>query len=185
MAPMVRILSASVLLAAAALAAAAPVQYSGNGHYYDVVLGGSTFETATASAATQGYLGMSGHLATWEDAGELDFIGATFTPLIPANQGIRGFWLGAFSPAQGVPFSYVTGGLADTTGFVIDHAEGPGAEGLGIFNLGNPYYGDYTDTNSGGFIAGYVVEFQAVPEPAPLAALGLGAVAVLRRRKRA
>ena len=71
-----------------------------------------------------------------------------------------------------------------TNGWQIDQFEGPGPEGIGFFQFSSGTLWDYTQTNSSGFVSGYVVEFEPVPEPAMSAAIGLIGAATILRRKR-
>lgn len=171
-------------LGVAVCATAAPVQFSGNGHYYDVTLSALSYDAAKTAALGQSFMGSTGHLAQWEDSGELDFIASAYYPLLSGNQSL---WLGGESNGRSDPFRYSTGGLADTSRFTIDYFEGDTRSGLGLFNLnaGAPYFGDYIANNAGGYMVGYVTEFQPVPEPATCAALGFGALGLLRRRRKA
>lgn len=188
-----------VSLAAAAFSVAAPVQWTtasgGNGHYYEAVLSSTTYDDAKTAALGMSYLGMSGHLAQWEDADtvnagktELDFLNGTFGPLLTPTPAA--LWLGGESNSVNDPFVYSTGGLADVSHFSIDHMEGNVREGLLMGNLGGGVGdGDYAASNpvysaNGPLAIGFVVEYQPVPEPASLAVLGLGGIAVLRRRRR-
>jgi PKD repeat protein len=74
-------------------AAATPIYYHENGHYYDAIPAnetGITWGEAKIEAETLSYKGMNGHLATITSQGENDFIVSNF--------GGEGYWLGGFQP---------------------------------------------------------------------------------------
>lgn len=74
------------LLAFSQQAAAAVIFFAGNGHYYELVEEGLTWDAARAEAATRSHLGLTGHLLTIQDADEQAFLLANF--------GGRDSWIG-------------------------------------------------------------------------------------------
>ena len=74
-------------------AIAAPVYYSGTGHYYEAIRPGPmTWDQAKTAAESRSYLGVQGHLATITSQGENDFIKNN----VP---GSADCFLGGFQPA--------------------------------------------------------------------------------------
>ena len=67
---------------------AEPVQWEGNGHWYDAIAFESTWIQARIVASRRTYLDLPGHLATLTSQEENDFVFGTF-PVI-------GYWLGGF-----------------------------------------------------------------------------------------
>ncbi len=59
---------------------AAPVLCPANGHYYELVSTGATFDNALLAAAQLTYNGLAGHLATVTTQDEFDFLVSTFAP---------------------------------------------------------------------------------------------------------
>ena len=53
-----------------ARAEALPIQWIGNGHYYDLVSSTLDWSTADAAASASTYLGQQGHLATLTSSAE-------------------------------------------------------------------------------------------------------------------
>ena len=78
---------------------AAPVQYSGNGHWYEYVGSNLSWDQAKDAAANSTYSGMSGHLATISDMGENNFV---------TNLGSNG-WLGGTDEGHNGTWTWVTG----------------------------------------------------------------------------
>lgn len=89
------ILAACLLLAVAAPASADPVQWTGNGHWYEVVPAASyTWEQADQAARIRTWLGIPGHLATVTSQEEQDFV----APLL----GTANCWLAGYQdPTDG------------------------------------------------------------------------------------
>ena len=67
---------------------AEPVQWEGNGHWYDAIDFPSTWIDAFKDARRRSYLDLRGHLATLTSQEENDFVWQTFQR--------NGFWLGGF-----------------------------------------------------------------------------------------
>lgn len=81
-------------------AAAAPVYNSNNGHYYELVLSPLNWDAANIAAQSSSYQGMNGHLATFSNQDEEDFISTTF-----ANGC---YWLGGYLDSN-MNWQWVTG----------------------------------------------------------------------------
>ena len=152
---------------------AAPVQWTvasgGNGHYYERIdQQGLTYSDAVADAASMSFLGLPGHLVVFETptySNEVQFVNDNVYP--PGVQSGRAYWVGASSPDGNNPWTCVDGSVVPssiTSGWNIDHFEGPGAEGATFFQPSTTLW-DYIETNSSGLASGYIVEFQPVPEP--------------------
>jgi hypothetical protein len=96
--------------------AAVPVLNPVNGHYYDFVEGGFGFAAALTDAASQVYLGASGHLVTITSASENDFIvntflrpaSADFAWIAGSDAASEGVWRWVAGPEAGVQFAAVS-----------------------------------------------------------------------------
>lgn len=115
-------------------AAAAPIYYSGNGHFYDAIYvpGGITWEEANDKAQSSSYSGINGHLATITSQEENNFIVNNF--------GLMDYWLGGFQPdGSSEPDSgwqWVTGETWDYTNWDISGEPN------------NHYWGGYVTLNN-------------------------------------
>lgn len=179
-----------LLLSALALGALASAQTvvttaAHNGHTYSL-LTTSNWTDAEATAVSLG-----GHLATVEDQGENDWLFDTFGSYGGVN---RNLWIGLNDAALEGTFVWSSGSTSDfrnwNPGQPDNYPNSPAGEDYvelfapvtgytpGRWNDApddaNPYFS--------GPIYG-VAEVEAVPEPAPFAALALGALALVRRRR--
>jgi hypothetical protein len=145
--------------------------------------------TASAAAAASTYNNVHGHIATVTSQAENTFL----LSLSPGFATFTGAWLGGKAPdgwlegpETGQPFGYTNwGGIEpNNSGYAYMNI---GAAGGGI-NAGQ--WAD--DSGVQGFpdptndpVVGYFVEYEnaAVPEPASLCVLAMGALVLLRRRK--
>jgi len=183
------LLAAAATIALAAPAAAAPVLWSGNGHYYEFIQGSSNWSAARAAALASSHLGHSGYLVTITSAAENAFL-ASLTGQLAWTGGndlsTEGTWLWADGPEansvfwqNGTSFGYTNwnGGepnnLGDEDAF---HFNWAASGGWNDFNVGNTH--------------GYIVEYGgfrgAIPEPSvwALLILGFGVVGGALRRNR-
>ena len=92
------ILASCLLAAVAAPVGADPVQWTGNGHWYEVVeppSGGITWEEASQAAQGRIWMSMSGHLATITSQGEQDFVATLL--------GSHNYWLAGYQDPKTSP----------------------------------------------------------------------------------
>jgi hypothetical protein len=178
---------------AAASMAQAQVQWTsasgGNDHYYlRVDQTGLFFNDARLAAEAMTYQGLQGHLAVFETANyanEYNFVNTNvYSPGVASS---RIYWVGAYSQSVSDPWFWTDGNQVPgniVSSWAIDHFEGPGRSGIGFFQPNTTLW-DYIETNSSGYVSGYIVEFEPVPEPG--LGLGLGAAIAaffgLRRKK--
>jgi hypothetical protein len=183
----------AAVLFVAAPAAAIPVLWAGNGHYYEFRHdGGVTFATARAAALAATHAGFSGYLATVTSQAEQDFLNS-----IPGSIGwssgsdaaVEGAWRWLDGPEAGT--LYFLNGVTQTYSAWNNNEPNSfqGEEDYMVLRFGQG--GGWNDLpfNS---IQGYYVEFSAVPatggvpEPATwaLTILGFGAAGAALRRRR-
>ena len=144
----------------------APMQWSGNGNYYELVGQQLTWEDARTAAQTRLWQGSAGHLATVTSDDESDFL---FTNL--AVQGDH-YWLGGYQPnpsaAANEGWVWVTGELWQYENWFVgepnDH--GGGEDSLVFQGVRNGMWNDGTGTVLSATV-GYIVEYEITPVPIP------------------
>jgi PKD repeat protein len=153
-------------------AAAAPVQYSGNGHYYEAIYVPSdiSWENAKTAAELLSYSGVNGHLATITSLDENEFI----------VKNINGYncWLGGIQqagnldPAAG--WQWVTGEQWDYTNWAGGEPNDNYGGERGVLPYGSPenalefggYWNDYPSVVP---VDGYIVEYDIIANNKPIA----------------
>jgi sugar lactone lactonase YvrE len=153
-----------------------PVQWTGNGHYYEAVYapGGINWFQAEAAAESQG-----GYLATILSADENAFVYSLvaypqyWQPFSQFNNS-EGPWLGGFKlsntngPAVGWNWVHGNGPFVYTNWQALEPDNSGGNEDhLVFFNVGSPM-GPYWNDISGNFTnVGYVIEWDGTPGSLP------------------
>jgi len=95
--------------AMAGSAQAAPTQWSGNGHFYELITSTESWFGADTAAQGMSHLGESGYLATVTSADEWTFLDTVINP------GSVTAWLGGSDAASEGIWEWVTGPEAGTT----------------------------------------------------------------------
>ncbi len=157
-------------------------QWSGNGHWYEFVSApGITWTAADAAAQTSVFMGANGHLVTLTSPPENDWVAVNIAPASGDS-----LWLGGIQDPSGQEpggaWTWVTGEAWAFTNWNAGEPNNSGNEDWLTMNLSPPIHGTWNDGVDTGLPLGlgYIVEY--VPEPASLAFVTLGALAVARRR---
>ena len=101
----------------AAGAVAAPVQWGGNGHWYELVTAPLSFGDAVVEASTRTHLGLGGHLVTITSADENAFVhgltGGGAAWLGASDAAVEGEWRWMSGPEAGQLLTYSNWGPGD------------------------------------------------------------------------
>lgn len=187
--------TAAISLGLAAPAAAAPMQWAGNGHWYEVIWAHTsiTWNQAKSMAESLSHMGQTGYLASITSAAEQSFVNsvnAAFTASSSSHHGtyVRA-WLGGNDIASEGTWTW-------TTGEAFTYANWAGGEPNNYFGedhmLGwwsGDKWNDCSGTCNG--VQKFVVEYDSAPGQVPvpaamplmLGAFGLAGL-IARRRKR-
>ncbi|HET6787179.1 MAG TPA: PEP-CTERM sorting domain-containing protein [Aquabacterium sp.] len=166
---------------------AAPVQWAGNGHWYEYIDTNLTWDDAFAAANASTFMGMSGYLATVTSEAE-----NTFVSISVANGSLA--WLGGSDagaavnewtwrngPEAGQAFTYANW----LAGEPNNCCGGEDYVHTNFISLAG--WNDHGGPGNAGQANGYLVEYSA-PVPEPLSVLltvsGLAVVGVSTRRRR-
>jgi hypothetical protein len=178
-------------------ASAAPVQWStavgGNGHWYDAVYV-PTFITWTAANAACGSAG--GYLATITSEPENGFVYSLISDdkFWHLSGNMNGPWIGGYQDRNANGYSEPGGGWRWVTDEPFaytnwapnqpDDGWGAGEDYMGFFGWGNEKTPKWNDARNVEPILGYVIEYNAIPEPSTLLVILCGLAGLTLRRRR-
>ncbi len=164
----------AVLFLVASTASATPVQWSGNGHWYDVYRGPvSGWDDAVANAASLTWNGAPGYLVSITSMAELDFLVSQYGSQTQYHIGLtdkeqEDVWV--WQSGEPYVFSFWASGepndANDGEDFVIVNWQHQNQ------TIPNQSAGAWNDLPN--FYSPFIVEYDAVPEPASLLLLGTG-----------
>jgi hypothetical protein len=147
----------------------APVQWTTNGHYYEVISTSINWTNAKAAAEASNFMGIQGHLATINSAAENQFITNTF-----GANNIHLKWLGGFQPPGSIEpaggWSWVTGEAWTFNNWSgLEPNNAGGGEDAVAYNHSVDNEGKlWNDLPRANTAQGYVIEYEGVPNtPTP------------------
>jgi hypothetical protein len=185
-----QVLTVLVGVASCPLAAwATPVQWSSNGHWYDVVNETLTWEAAREGALGSVYQARRGHLATLTSEEENAFVTAQLGGLLSTEA-----WLGGSQPAwasePSESWAWCTGETWSYTHWRTGGSSDEPNNGMGLYdedaltmNWG-PNAGTWNDSRN--YVTfPYLVEYEgeAIPEPSSLVLVLAGTLGLLAWRR--
>lgn len=184
----VTLLCGIIMLCVACMVEATPVQWTGNGHWYDISSEeANSWGDADAQASNLTYEGLTGHLATISSLEEnqfivdkLDFVGDAF---------LGGFQT-ADSSTPDVNWQWLTG---EEWAYKNWNSNEPNDGGDNVENNGENYLSIYDGSGKwndvpGTFSAHYITEFESAPVPEPatmlLFVMGITVLAGIQRKRK-
>jgi hypothetical protein len=172
-------------------ASATPVQWSGNGHWYDVYRAGvAGWDDAIAKAAATSVNGQPGYLASITSEAELNFIVSTYGSVEQimiglTDRAVEGTWVWQ----SGEPFVFSFWATGEPNNYTGANGERPNGEDYVVINwqhqnrpIPNQSPGAWNDLP--GFGSPLLVEYDPVPEPASMFLLGTGIAGLVAARRR-
>lgn len=184
--------ASAVLVLSAPRAEALPIQWAGNGHYYDLVALAAAWPAADAAASASTFLGQQGHLATLTSSAEDAWVFANVVQPAYGPSEVAGPWLGGFQAAgasePSAGWAWVTGEPWSYAGWHAgqpdDGAGGPPEGALQVWSNLNGGWNDAAGSRQLFYVVEYENSSNSVPEPGTLLLLGGGLAGLTLRRRR-
>ncbi len=186
--------TAAVAIGLAAPAAAAPMQWASNGHYYEVIWAHAsiTWNQAKNLAGSLSHLGQTGYLATITSAAEQTFVDGVNAAFAASSSHHHGTyvqaWLGGNDIAQEGTWTWNTGEAFSYTNWAGGEPNNYYGEDHLLGWWSGNRWNDCDGTCNG--VQKFVVEYNSAPSQVPVPAslpLALGAFGlaglIARRRK--